>query len=62
MEDPRDSNWNISVINTTTKSYDRWDEVDANNNIIKKGNEFNSNVYGSITDGSRHQNHRCPIQ
>ena len=49
--------WTIDVTNVITKSYDRWDEVDANNNIIKKGNEFNSNVYGSITDGSRHQNH-----
>ena len=54
--------WTIDVTNVITKSYDRWDEVDANNNIIKKGNEFNSNVYGSITDGSRHQNHSCPLQ
>ena len=54
--------WTIDVTNVITKSYDRWDEVYANNNIIKKGNEFNSNVYGSITDGSRHQNHSCRFQ
>ena len=53
--------WNIDVTNIITKSYDRWDEVDANNNIIKKGDEFNHYVYGSITNGRRHKK-PCVIQ
>ena len=32
------SNYDIDVTNIITKTYDRWDEVDINNNIIKKGN------------------------
>ena len=53
------SNWDIDVTNIITKTYDRWDEVDINNNIIKKGNEFNVNVDGKITNGKRHENGRC---
>ena len=53
------SNWDIDVTNIITKTYDRWDEVDINNNIIKKGNEFNVNVDGNITNGKRHENGRC---
>jgi len=48
--------WTIDVINTITKSYDRWDEVDINNNIINKGNEININVDGKISGGYRHEN------
>jgi hypothetical protein len=48
--------WTIDVTNTITKSYDRWDEVDINNNIINKGNEININVDGKISGGYRHEN------
>ena len=48
--------WTIDVTNTITKSYDRWDEVDINNNIINKGSEININVDGKISGGYRHEN------
>jgi len=44
------------------KSYDRWEEVDENNNIINKGDEFNFTTDGYITGGSRRENrifHPC---
>ena len=55
MRDPRDSNWNISVINTTTKSYDRWDEIDDQENIINKGEEINVVENNNITNIDRYE-------
>ena len=48
--------WTIDVTNNITKSYDSWDEVDINDNIINKGAEFNSNVNSYISNGYRHKN------
>ena len=48
--------WTIDVTNTITKSYDRWDEVDINNNIINKEKKININVDGKIEGGYRHEN------
>ena len=45
--------WKVVVTNTLTKSYDRWDEIDANNNIINKGQEFNINTDCKISNGDR---------
>jgi len=53
--------WTIDVTNTVTKSYDRWDEVDENNNIINKGQEFNIKVNGKISGGYRHKNNSCQL-
>ena len=48
--------WDINVTNTITKSYDSWDEIDANNNVIKKGDEINVKVDANISNGIRHRN------
>ena len=53
-------NWDINATNIITKSYDRWDEVDENNNIINKGDEFNFTTDGYITGGSRRENRIIP--
>jgi hypothetical protein len=45
--------WTIDVTNTITKSYDRWDEIDSNNNIINKGQEFNTQIDCKISNGDR---------
>ena len=58
MDDPRDRNWNISVTNTTTKSYDRWDEIDDQENIINKGEEINVVENNNITDINRYEAYR----
>ena len=57
-DDPRDRNWNISVTNTTTKSYDRWDEIDDQENIINKGEEINVVENNNITDINRYEVYR----
>ena len=60
-DDPRDRNWNISVTNTTTKSYDRWDEIDDQENIINKGEEINVVENNNITNIDRYEVYRgCP--
>ena len=56
--DEGERSWNINVTNTIIKSYDRWDEVDANNNIIKKGDEFNVKADSYISNGIRHKQFR----
>ena len=45
--------WKVVVTNTLTKSYDRWDEIDSNNNIINKGQEFNIKIDCKISNGER---------
>ena len=60
--DQYDRVWTIDVTNTLTKSYDSWDEVDENNNIINKGQEINVVADAKISGGKRHQNPpNCPI-
>ena len=54
--DINDSSYNISVLKTITKSYDRWDEVDEKDNIINKGQEINVNVNTQISRGERYRN------
>ena len=54
--DKGQSSWDINVLLTKNKSYDRWDEVDEKDNIINKGLEINSDVYSQISDGYRQQN------
>lgn len=60
--DEYDRQWIIVTTVTTTKSFDRWDEIDNNNNIINKGEEININIYSSIGEGKREKNGRCPLQ
>ena len=61
--DQRERNWDINVTNTIIKSYDSWDEIDANNNIIKKGDEFNVKADSYISNGTRQRSNfqQCPI-
>ena len=56
--DEGDGNWDIVVTTIMTKSYDRWDEVDNENNIINKGEEFNITTDSKISNGKR--SHRPP--
>ena len=58
--DINDSSYNISVLKTITKSYDRWDEVDEKDNIINKGQEINVNVNTQISRGERYRNYHPP--
>ena len=61
--DEGERSWDINVTNTIIKSYDSWDEIDANNNIIKKGDEFNVKADSYISNGTRQHNNiqQCPI-
>ena len=45
--------WKVVVTNQITKSYDRWDEIDSNNNIINKGQDFNIKIDCKISNGDR---------